>query len=204
MKSTVSLTACTSLQQTQFLGLLPRIVRSIRFGTRGLPRCERQEACQELTVQAFVGFLQLCRRNLSERGFATTLVRYALMRYRSGRRIGQSARSIRPMDDSRGRDHEIPLDSRERVVRRRPSSEPWLESLQPDRRTPVADQVCFRMDFDSWYASLLPDKQSVIDQLSIGCRPSEVAENLKISRARISQIRQELQKDWEQFVGTLP
>lgn len=201
MKSYSSLPVCTSLQQVQFLLLLPGILRSVRYGTRELPSEQREEACQEVIVQTFLGFLRLCQRGLQEKGFASSLAGFALKRYRSGRRVSRHS-STSLWDE--GQDLRRTLKKRARLPDCRNADvrifrQPWKESLPVDGRTPVIDQVCFRLDFKIWYASLSPVRRQVVDRLSLGDSPAEVATQLKVSRARVSQIRRELQRDWERF-----
>lgn len=201
MKSYSSLPVCTSLQQVQFLLLLPGILRSVRYGTRELSSEQREEACQEVIVQAFLGFLRLCQRGLPEKGFASSLAGFALKRYRSGRRVSHHSSTSIWNEEY---DHRQTCRNSARLRAQRNSDvrfcrQPWKESLPVDGRTPVIDQVCFRLDFKCWYASLSPVRRQVVDQLSLGDTPADVATKLKVSRARVSQIRRELQRDWERF-----
>jgi len=57
--------------------------------------------------------------------------------------------------------------------------------------------AAFRIDFEEWLASLPPDKSELVNALSGGETPSEVAAARKLSRGRVSQIRKELAQSWE-------
>ena len=68
-------------------------------------------------------------------------------------------------------------------------------------RTPVADQVAFRIDFPAWLNGLSARDRQIVDELAVGERPGDVARRFRVSPARISQLRSELRHSWEGFTG---
>lgn len=56
-----------------------------------------------------------------------------------------------------------------------------------------------RVDFESWREQLPDRMRQVVDLLSAGMSPSELADQLGVSRARVSQLRNELADDWQGF-----
>ena len=78
---------------------------------------------------------------------------------------------------------------------------PWKEQLVDNLRTPVPDQAAFRIDFPEWRCTLSTRDQRIVDDLAAGERTSDVARKFGVSDSRISQMRGQLKKSWEAFVG---
>ena len=72
----------------KFLELLPSMRAQARFAFRNLAPHERAEAIEEVLALAFGMYVSLLRRNREHLAFPTPLVRYAIRRYRIGRRLG--------------------------------------------------------------------------------------------------------------------
>src|SRR5262249_60029868 len=64
-------------------------------------------------------------------------------------------------------------------------------------RTPVPAQVAFRLDFPRWRSGFGPRARAVLDALAAGGRTNEVARELGLSPARVSQMRREFEQGWE-------
>ena len=75
----------------------------------------------------------------------------------------------------------------------------WKEQLVENARTPVADQVAFRLDFLAWLSGLSARDRKIVNELAVGERPGDVASQFCVSPARISQIRGELRESWEEY-----
>jgi len=194
MTNSIPIGVCTPLQQTQFLGLLPGILRSSSLALRRLPQSQREEAQQEVTVQAFLAFLRLCRRGLIRRAFPSTLARYAVRRFRAGRRTGQRMNCRDAMSEVA-----LSLGRTTRLKGPSAAADCWRESLLEDPRTPIPDQVSFRMDFQSWFSQLPDAKRQIVLSLANGESVHEIASRQQVSSARVSQIRSELRGQWFEF-----
>jgi FixJ family two-component response regulator len=70
-----------------------------------------------------------------------------------------------------------------------------------DHRTPVPDQAAFRIDFPTWLGLLSNRDRRIAEELAMGQATSQVAQELGITSARISQKRQELRASWQVFQG---
>jgi len=57
-----------------------------------------------------------------------------------------------------------------------------------DRKTNPADIAAFRVDFHEWLGRLKRSQRLVAWQLAVGNKPSEVAQQFRLSTARISQL----------------
>ncbi len=75
------------------------------------------------------------------------------------------------------------------------------EAVHDNTRTPVPDQVQFRLDFPAWVGSLANAKRRVLDRLLAGERPGDIAGEVGVSAARVSQVRAELRADYARYCG---
>src|SRR5262249_47112028 len=81
---------------------------------------------------------------------------------------------------------------------------PLTEALQDKTRSPVPEQVAFRLDFPAWLASLGARNRGIAQDMAQGHRTGELAEAYGLSPARISQLRREFHRGWQKFCGELP
>ena len=61
----------------------------------------------------------------------------------------------------------------------------------------------FKIDFAAWLRRLKRSKRQVALRFVAGDTPSEVANHFRLTRPRISQLRQELRQNWAEFQGEL-
>ena len=80
----------------------------------------------------------------------------------------------------------------------------WIEAVVADTRTPVFDQVWFRIDFPAWLARLSPRNRRIAKLLAAGFSTGEVATKFGISASRVSQMRRQLHDSWMEFHGDIP
>lgn len=179
----------------RFLKILPQIQACAQYAFRNSSVSLQEEAVQDILVQSFVAFRRLCDEGSFKKIYPTVLARFAILRYRSGRQ----AVSTEPPQARIFRDPAPLLSGRPRS----PFSpgHDWKEVLIEDRRTPIPEQVSFRIDFQSWLLHLTPMRRRCAEFLADGHTPLEVAGKLRISSARVSQIRRELREDWERFTS---
>lgn len=196
MPNSIPHSACHSSWQPTFLRLLPQIRNYAVPAFRQLKGDDHDNAVQEAIAQAFVLFVRLMRKGRDDRVFPTVLARFAIGRVRQGRTLGGRMNS---------RDVTFPNRSSRQNVRwarlawHRPSRHRWLEAVIEDHRTPVIDQVWFRIDYPEWLSRLPHRKRQIAEFLSAGNSTNAVARQFRLSAARISQIRRELFESWENF-----
>src|SRR5205085_7671788 len=75
------------------------------------------------------------------------------------------------------------------------------EALHDNPRSPVPDQVCFRLDFPCWLNTLTERDRRVVGDLMAGERTLDVADKHGLSPARVSQLRREFMEGWLAFCG---
>ena len=74
-----------------------------------------------------------------------------------------------------------------------------MQFMVEDDRTPVPDQVAFRLDFPAWLASLSERDREVAEEMAAGETTKDLARRFRISPARVSQLRTEFKDKWESF-----
>ena len=79
----------------------------------------------------------------------------------------------------------------------------WREILVEDRRATPADIAATRIDFADWLKSLTPKMRRLAKALATGETTQVAACKFRLSPARISQLRRDLQQAWQTFQGEL-
>src|SRR5262245_13700964 len=75
----------------RYLAILPKILRQARRWASSLPVRFREEAIEEVVARTVVAYARLADLHKEQLAYPTALTRYAMMQYRSGRRVGQAA-----------------------------------------------------------------------------------------------------------------
>ena len=187
----------TSAGPEGFLVLLPLIRRIARHAFGGLSAEHKADAIQEVIASAYVAYVRLVQRGKQQVAYATPLAHYAVAQYRSGRRVGCSL-NIDDISSQHCQQH------RQVVVERvyQPSDDGnWKELLVEDRRSTPADIAATRLDFRAWLRQLDRPRRAAARLLAGGIATSEAAKKLRLTPARISQLRRELMANWEAFQG---
>jgi hypothetical protein len=177
-----------------FEAMLPTIRRVASYGFRRVPRWRRQELISDVVALAFVAFAQLVHRRKAALAFPSVLAWYGVRRVAAGRKVGvkQNVRdALSPLAQRRnGFSVELLSDWQDHGG--------W-QQLADDRRATPAEIAAARIDVASWFGRLQQFKRQVALRLAHGDTTSDAAKHFRVSPARISQIRQELRADWNQF-----
>jgi hypothetical protein len=191
--------ACTTTDwHAGFLQMLPTLEQYARFAFRRLRREAREDAIWETIANCLCAYRGLYKRNELHRASASPLVRYAVAQYYIGRRVGSSS-SSRDVYSTRTRleagieIHSLGTSNEQR--------DEWLECLTDNRRTPVPDQVHFRIEFPRWLSTQTNRNRQIAATLALSYSTGEVARKFNISSGRVSQIRRELFESWSEFTG---
>ena len=180
-----------------FIDMLPDIVHFARRLLQTLPPEVREDAIADVVANCTVAYARLVERGKENLAYPTVLAMYAVRRYRDGRRVGKRG-NVRDVYDQHAQARGgfqvyhigCPRDQRHG----------WREQLTEDRRTPVADQAAFRVDFPDWLRTLPKRDRQIAEQLAEGDRTGEVAAEYGVSPSRVSQMRRALQESWEEFI----
>jgi hypothetical protein len=181
----------------RFLVLLPLIGKIARHAFRGMPGDEREEAVQEVIANCFVAYARLVQRGKEDVAFATPLARYGIAQFRAGRRVGSTLNRGDLTSTYCQQQHEVVLES----LFHRCQSGRWEELVVEDKRSTPADIAVTRIDFRAWLRRLDRRKRTAAKLLASGAATNEAARQLRVSPARVSQLRRELAENWAVFQG---
>ncbi len=186
--------------QQRFVALLPVIVNYVGPAFRELGIEAQAEAVQEAIANACVAYARLVEQGKESLAFATVLAKYAIAQVRAGRKVGGrlNAQDISSHYCQRRKRFRLG-----RLDRFDPVEGSWREAIVEDHRTPVADQVAFRIDYPEWLQTLPPRDRQVALCLAEGHSTTDVARRFGLSMARVSQLRRALERSWWTFHGEL-
>jgi len=177
-----------------FEAMLPTIRRVAAYAFRHAPRELREELVADVVAQAFLAFMNLVARGKAAWAYPTVLAKYAIWQMRDGRQAGcrQNVRDVlSPLAQRRQGFCVQPLDDCQ-------AHDDWQALTDGWRATP-AEIAALRMDFRAWLSRLQPFQRQVALQLAAGHTTAQVARCWRVSAARVSQLRQELRHNWNQF-----
>jgi hypothetical protein len=184
--------------QDRFVDLLPVILNYVLPAFGKLRSEAKAEAVQEALANACVAYARLVERGKESLAFATVLARFAVSQVRAGRQVGGRLNILDVASEYCQRRKQFRL---QRLDRYDLEGGCWQEAVVQDHRTPVADQVWFRIDFPAWLRTLSRRDRRIAEALADGHRPTDVAQRFQLSIARVSQLRREFHSSWLAFHG---
>jgi hypothetical protein len=183
--------------QQQFVAMLPTIRRNAQTAANRPPFDRRDEFVQDVVAYAYELFTRLVDRKLRFLAYSTKLAAYAIALVRAGRVVGVRLNRHDILSPQAKRRHGPRVVSLESPPDR--YGRTWRESVVDERNFSPADAAAFRLDFQAWLRRLPPQKRAVVTLLAQGETNSATAKHFQVSDGRISQIRRELENDWELF-----
>jgi hypothetical protein len=180
--------------------LLPRIEQHGRVYFRFL-RCpaRREDAIAEMVALSWLWFVRLAARGRDASCFASALASYAARAVRAGRKLSGKDRAgdvLSPVAQSRCGFAVGSLPTHSTL-----SGNPLDEALIDNTRSPVPEQVHFRVDWPCWLATRTDRDRRIVNDLMMGERTSGVAARHSLTAGRISQLRVQFRDDWMHFLG---
>jgi hypothetical protein len=183
-----------------FLAHLPRFEAHARFAFRrvGCPDTRADRVAETLAL-AWKHFAALAGRGLRPEQFVTTLALRCSQAVKAGRKLvgcEGGTEVLSPVAQVRhgfavGR---LPDRDRER------EGHPLAEALADNTRSAVPKQAAFRVDFPRWRASLRRGDRKILDALAAGERTEDAARRFGLSPGRVSQLRREFERGWDEFL----
>jgi DNA-directed RNA polymerase specialized sigma24 family protein len=181
----------------QFLCCLPDIQRYAGHVFRRCLPDDRDDLIAETVARMWLSFIRLSGRGKDPRRVFRPLLRFCVLAIKDDRRVG-GRRNVLELCHRARRDG-VRICSLEEKQHR--SGSPWKEILAETRAFSPAATAAARLDIDAWLQSQSTRNRSVANLLAVGERTSVVAARFRVSSARISQLRRELQESWERFQG---
>ncbi len=186
-----------------FLKMLPAIRRQAGYVFRRLPSELKAELVQAVVASAYMAFLRLVERGKANAGFAMPLASYAIRQVRAGRQPGSRlstvdvlSRSARFGSGDVGAGNVVEsLDTFD------DTQGDWRAALVEDRRAGPAEIAAARIDLAGWLRLLSRRNRRIAKSLALGESTCDVARRFKLSSARVSQLRRELEASWRDYQG---
>ena len=192
-----------------FESALPAIHQYFRYSLRRR-RHDRDDLLAEAVACAWKAWRGLVQRGrdpiaVGVSGIAAWAMRHAL----KGRRIGNRGGGRHAMDIYHRRAQKLGgfrVVSYDSSPDTRDGSVPaaWKEWLSADHRTSPADAAAFRVDFSAWLGDLPERRRRTAELLAEGRGTLEVADQVGVTPAAISQSRSWLAKSWREFQRESP
>lgn len=186
----------SALHHARFVRMIPQIERFANFYFRLEPRTAREDLVAEVVATAYVSFARLVERDKLDVVFPTPLARFSCRVVRVGRRVG-----------NRNDVHDLLSDRAKKAgavvqgLLELDEKGKWQDLVVEDRKCRPADVAVCRVDFKNWLATLTLRNRRVAETLAAGSTTTETAMRFQISPGRVSQLRQELFEQWQQFHG---
>lgn len=183
--------------QAGLIAMLPEIQRQLRFHFRGWRPEEKAEAIAECTANAAVAYARLYELGKTDLAYPSVLARFAAAQFRSGRRVGAQLNSSDVMSRCAQRRHGIhvtSLDSGE-------FNREWKQLLVESRTCTPAELAASRIDLHEWLKRLPGKKRRIAVALGTGESTKGVARKFCVTPGRVSQMRREFARDWQDFHG---
>lgn len=185
--------------QNAFVQLLPTIQSVVRTSLRLIRCSDRKEdlLCEAVAI-SWKWYRRLVGRGRDPAEFIVTFARLAARAVLNGRRLAGQVRArdaYSRMSYRKGGFNPQHVSPRLLCI-----GTPFAEALADNTQSPVPQQVQFRCDFPAWRNFLPLRKQQIIALLALGHRTKDVADAMRITPARVSQMRSEFQRDYLQFL----
>lgn len=216
MSAVHSLPEDNSATEDGFLPVVQVVERHAKIVFRDLSPADREEAVAEAVAAAFISFRQLKARGIdAAKEFPSMIATFAAKHVRNGRHVGghSSSRDVLSKLAQRRRGFKVeplpiatrrPYDDVYGAVNGQRDMDAYEERLAENRRTPVPEQVAFRIDFKQFVRSLSARDRRLARYLSLGHRAKDAARRFKMSAGRVTQLRQAWCRDWHLTNGEEP
>jgi hypothetical protein len=162
---------------------------------------------------AFESYVGLTARGRDPvREFPTAMARFAVLHVQTGRHVGGQVNRSDVLSPEAQRRHGFRVTSLH-AARRKSGEDPraaapgqgradvFAEQLRDNARTPVPDQVAFRLDFRAFLSGLTRRDCTLVRFLSLGHSAQATAGRFKLTSGRVSQIRKQWRRAWLAFQG---
>jgi hypothetical protein len=196
-----------------FLSVLPRIERQGLIAFRGLACPQtRDDAVAEVVALCWRWFVRLVGRGQDPLAFPVVLAGYAARAVKCGRRLCGQERGHDVLSGLAQRRHHFRVEAlppstatahpeRYAAARGQRQQDVFEERLRDNTRTPVPEQVCLRLDFPAWLATLAPRERRMVRAMATDERTLDLSKRFELSLSRISQLLRALHNDGSRFGG---
>lgn len=185
----------------KFLVMLPLIRRHAQISFGRLDAEARQEAVQEVICNALAAYRRLVELKKEHVAYPSALARYGVAQVRAGRRLGGSL-NVRDVTSTHCHLQKgVQIDRLDRFDEEEMC---WEEVLVEDKTAGPAEIAASRLDFAAWLRLLSGRNRRIANTLATGESTLAVARRFHMSPGRISQLRQEFKRTWDDFTAAPP
>jgi hypothetical protein len=143
-----------------------------------------------------IAFRRLVELDKVDIAYPTVLARYAVARYKVGRRVGSPLNCHDVLSPYARHKNRIRVGH---LWQHACCQGGWNEILVEDKNAGPAEVASYRIDFAAWFAGLTPRQRTISNLLVAGETATSIAKQYGVTRGRISQIRKQLRESWEEF-----
>ena len=198
--------------QAQFLVLMPKLLLHARIYFRNIKcRDKKADKIQECLALGWKSFLQLHENGKDINEFVMVFVYMIARAVKCGRRACGQEKAKDVMNEWEQHRQGFKVESLPTSTSTsyenlsRPQGQRTMdaieERLQDNTITPVPDQVQFRMDFPAFLNSITPRDRKLAEYLGLGHKANHAAEMFNLTPGRVTQLRQQWQREWRVFQG---
>jgi hypothetical protein len=180
--------------------MLPSIRQHATVSFRHLNPKAREEAIQEVVCNALQAYVRLVQLKKVALAYPTVLAKFAVAQVKDNRKVGGK---LNVLDISSPYCQQRKKITVERLDHFDEEEGHWQEALIEDKNTGPANIATIRIDFTEWLRSLPGRLRRIAKLLATGEKPGIVAKKFNVCPGRISQIRKELYRAWQDFQGEL-
>jgi hypothetical protein len=190
-----------------FPSILPRIERHGNIYFRHI-RCpqSKDDAIAEMIAITWRWFLRLIAKGIDPLAFPMMLATYAARQVNEGlvwcvRKRAKVVPSLCAQKQHNFTVESLPASTASSFEERYSTShgqqrqDIFEERLRDNTQTPILDQVCFRIDFPAWLATLTPRERRLVHEMANNERTLDLSQRFELTPGRISQKRRELHDD---------
>jgi hypothetical protein len=190
----------------QFILYLPVVETHASIQARRLSALEREEFVAEAVAAAFLIYDSALKRGTAKRVTPSTLANYAVLHVKNSRHAGGQKVASRDVLSKRAQGlygFRVSCESDFHAYSRNSNLDLNSRELRlddyADSRTPVPDQVAFRMDWSAFLNQNTARTRAAIGLLAAGYSRKEVSEYLGVTPAAITQRMARVEKDWIRY-----
>ncbi len=205
VRSTTESKSTTGGPNCGFLKFLPAVTTHASITFRHLPEADREEAIAESVAAAYVNYDSARRRGKSNVLKGSMLATYAVLHTRSGNHVGGSQESKRDALSVRAQKagdfvvHRLRWDDAHVYDILKAPEGAWRLHLLEDGRTPIPEQVRFRVDFSGFMAGQQERTRKAIALLAAGHTRTEVADQLGVTPSAVTQRMNRVEQEWAAY-----
>lgn len=182
--------------KANFLRIMPAVKTHAGICFRRLNPTDQEEATAETIARACLTYATLARQRKLAQVYTSNIATNAVRAVKSDRHVGgrQSSRDV--MSPLTHKKKGISVGS---LSPWSGKDDTWRDLTLESKRVSPADQACFNLDFQDWLKTWPQRHRQIIAALAAGHRAWAVADKFGITEGRMSQLRAEYRRSWEQF-----